>query len=152
MKIICDTREQEGHEWAFGDFPIINRKLESGDYSLEGLEDVVCLERKKSPSEVAINIGKDKARFVRELERMKLIPFSYLICEFSLTEALSFPKGSNIPKSKLSQVKITGKYIVSFLSSLEKKYGIKVIYAGDRESAIEQAISILNTVWELNNG
>ena len=36
---------------------VIERKLETGDYSIEGMEDRICIERKASPSEIAINVG-----------------------------------------------------------------------------------------------
>jgi ERCC4-type nuclease len=149
LKIIRDTREKVG-KWEFADAEIIVRKLESGDYSLDGLEDKVCIERKKSVTEMAINLGSDWTRFKKELERMKSIPFSYIICEFSLEDLLKFPIGTNIRPSLLQDVKMTGKYLVKLLSSFEKDYNIKVIYAGNRENAVVKAEEIFNTVQLLN--
>ena len=148
MIIIRDTREKEGI-WEFADAEIIERKLDSGDYSLSGLEEVVCIERKKSTSEIANNLGKDINRFTRELERMKSFPFAYIICEFTLQDVLSFPKGTNIKPSLLKDVRINGKYLVKLLSSFKEKYGIEVIYAGNRDNAIIKAEEIFNTVLEL---
>jgi DNA excision repair protein ERCC-4 len=151
MKIIRDTREKENFGWAFSEHEVTEKKLESGDYTIEGMEDKVCIERKHSPSEIAINIGSDFTRFKKELERMAKIPYSYIICEFTLSSLLEFPKNSDIPKSKLSKVRINGKYVVKMLSSFQAKYGVQVIYAGDRDNAIDRTIQIFNTVLELEN-
>lgn len=149
MRIIRDTREKEGHGWTFGELDVIDKPLKSGDYSIEGLEDYLCIERKKSVSEIAINIGSDSARFNRELDRMKDIPLSYLICEFSIEDVLSFPKNSGIPREKLKYVRINGKYILKVLNTYNEKYGIKVIFAGNRENAIEKAMEIIRHVEEI---
>lgn len=145
MQIIRDTREKIGL-WSFGEIETIERKLDSGDYSLVGYESILCIERKKSVSEVAVNIGSDSVRFNKELERMKNFPLAYLICEFSLDEVLEFPNGSNIPKRLIQQVRIGGKFILKTLSSYKEKYGIEVIYAGDRDNAIELALGIFNDI------
>lgn len=148
MNIIQDTREKIG-KWEFSDANVIVKKLESGDYSLVGLESVICIERKRTTSEIAINLGSDFSRFKRELERMKSIPFSYIICEFTFQSLLDFPKGSNISKSLLSSVKINGKYLVKLLSSFKEDYGVEVIYAGNRDNAIDEAERIFKTVLEI---
>ncbi len=148
MKIIRDTREKEG-VWDFYDSEIIVRKLDTGDYSLAEYEDKVCIERKKSTSEIATNLGKDFARFSRELERMKSFPFAYLICEFTLQDVLSFPKGSGISPKLLKEVRMNGKYMIKLLSSFKEKYGVEVIYAGDRETAILECEKIFSIVGEM---
>lgn len=149
MIIARDTREREGHAWSFGELDVIDMKLESGDYSIVGLENKLCIERKKSVSEIAINIGSDSARFNRELERMKSVPLSYIICEFSIDDVLCFPKGSSIPREKLKYVRIGGKYILKTLGSYFDKYGITVIYAGNKDNAIEKAIELMNYALEI---
>ena len=77
--VIKDTREQEGHGYTFEKFNgrytscegMIVQKLDTGDYTLVGLEDKLCIERKGRISELAINLGKDKTRFMKEIARMK---------------------------------------------------------------------------------
>ena len=83
--VIKDTREQDGY--TFESFTgrytsckgMVTKKLDTGDYSLEGLEEKLCIERKGRISELAINLGKDKARFMREIERMKDFQFKFLV-------------------------------------------------------------------------
>ena len=53
-KVIKDTREQDGY--TFESFTgrytsckgMVVKKLDTGDYSLEGLEDRLCIEKRKS--------------------------------------------------------------------------------------------------------
>ncbi len=149
MKIIRDTREQT--PWAFGDIEIVTKKLDSGDYTLEGFEKILCIERKKSVAEIALNVGSDRIRFNKELERMKEFEHAYLICEFSIDDILKYPEGSNIPLKMRKHVKMSGKYIYKVLSSYEELYGIEVIYASNRGYAIEQAIRIFQNLTVLDD-
>ncbi len=150
MIILTDTREKPGHRWSFGEIETITKKLDTGDYSLLGFEDVVCIERKKSVSEIAINLGSDCKRFNKELERMKLYKYAYIICEFTLEALMGFPYNCSIPKSQLSKIRINAKYLVKRMSSMYIEYGINVIYCTDKNEAISQAIEIFNKVE--NNG
>ena len=86
--VIKDTRERDG--WYFKESNycqgMVDKKLDTGDYSVEGLEDVLCIERKGSVSELANNIV-DK-RFDRELERMRDFKYKFLILEFSINDIM----------------------------------------------------------------
>ena len=57
--VIRDTREQEGYY--FSEYGLcegmIDQKLDTGDYSIQGMEDKVCIERKGCVEELAINLG-----------------------------------------------------------------------------------------------
>ena len=74
--VIKDTREQDG--WTFERFDtryhtctgMVLQKLETGDYSLKGMENIFCIERKGSVAELAQNLGKDKYRFFAEIEKI----------------------------------------------------------------------------------
>jgi hypothetical protein len=148
MIIIKDTREKENFGW---DFPceVKVRKLDTGDYTLEGLESYIIIERKCTPTEIGMNLGVDIKRFERELVRLKDFTLAYLVCEFSLSSLLAFPKGCRIPASKLSKIKLTGKFLVSELSSLCKKYEIELIYTNGREDAISKVWDIFQLIQEL---
>lgn len=60
--VIQDTREQKG--WYFSEYDKCNGmeqgSLKTGDYTLKGFEDMVCIERKFSVEEIATNLGKKK--------------------------------------------------------------------------------------------
>lgn len=78
-RIIVDTREQT--PWGFGGFTVrqkgqdipveictVSRRLKTGDYSLEGYEDRIAIER-KTVKDIVQTITHHRDRFVRELER-----------------------------------------------------------------------------------
>mgnify|MGYP003636201899 FL=1 len=91
--VIKDTREQEG--WFFTSYDRCEgmevNTLHTGDYTLKGFEDVVCVERKASVSEIATNLGKKKKAFYNEMERMRDFNFRYLLLEFSALDVVDYP-------------------------------------------------------------
>lgn len=145
MIIIVDTREKVG-TWAFGEIQTVEKKLDSGDYSILGYEDIVSIERKKSVQELGMNVGAKEGPFRNEMERMKDIKYPYLILEFTRKEVMDFPHGSNLPDRIKSKVRTSGKFILKKLHEYEENYGVKVIFAGSRENAIEHAIEIFKYV------
>lgn len=147
LSILQDTREQT--PWEFSDANVKVQKLSAGDYTLESFEDYIIIERKASTAEIAINLGKEFSRFEREMIRLKSICLVYIVCEFSLQDLLNFPKGSNIKPSLLKEVRINGKYMVKLLSTFPEKYGVEVIYAGNRENAISKVEEIFETVQKI---
>ena len=152
--VVKDSREQDGY--TFNRFTsryheckgMVVRKLDTGDYSIEGLEDKVCIERKGRISELAINLGKDKHRFMREIERMKEFPFKFLVLEFSLEDVMSFPEGSDIPDENWNSLKITNKYMLKMLIEFQMYDDIHVIFCGSKKNAKLVVSSILKRVNE----
>ena len=86
-KVIKDTREQDG--WFFSPYDKCSGMevgtLNTGDYTLEGFEDVVCIERKASVSEVAMNLRKKKklnsTQSYQFLQRLRALQMKCL-CRF----------------------------------------------------------------------
>ena len=146
--VIKDTRERDG--WYFKESNycqgMVDKKLDTGDYSVEGLEDVLCIERKGSVSELANNIV-DK-RFDRELERMRDFKYKFLILEFGIKDIMSFPPGSDIPKPKWSKIRIKGNFILKKLAEYQTEYNIHVLPCGDKTSAWHMTSSIMKRVVE----
>lgn len=146
-KIIRDTREKENHGWSFSSYgaTIIERKLEIGDYCVEGYENVLFIDRKASPSEIAHNLSKeDSPRFHRELAKAAKLPYRYLIFEFTLDNLLGFPKNTNLQKK--TKIRTNGKYLCMLLNQIETKYDIEIIFCSCKEEAEEKAWEIINRV------
>ena len=150
-KVIKDTREQDG--WFFSEYDKCQGTelgtLHTGDYTLKGFEEVVCIERKASTSEIAMNLGRKKKPFQKEMERMKEYPFSFLICEFDMEDILKFPKGSKVPQRARSQVRITGKYLLKSLMEFQIWYDTKILFCGNKENAFLVCNSIFKRLNEL---
>jgi len=152
--VLQDSREQKG--WMFEPYQkclgteITNLKY--GDYTIKGLEDYLCIERKASASEIANNLGKEKERFHREMDRMFNVKHKYIICEFSCSQLLRFPEGAGIPASKLKIVKMTGKLIMKHLLELQMQYNVNVLFCDNAVNAFTTASSIIKRINEKYGG
>jgi ERCC4-type nuclease len=153
--VIKDTREQDGYTFlkektsGFECLGMINKKLDTGDYSLLGFEDKICIERKASVPELATNLGKDKFRFLEEIKRMKCFPHKFIILEFSLEDVLNFPNGSGIPEEHIDSIKVSNKYMLKMLMELQLYDNIHVLFCGNRKSAKFATTSILKRINEM---
>jgi DNA excision repair protein ERCC-4 len=150
-KVIKDTREQDG--WVFSQYDKCSGMeigtLNTGDYTLKGFEDVVCIERKACASEIAMNLGKKKGAFNAEMERMKDLPFSFIICEFDMDDVLRYPEGSRVPRNLRAKVKVTGKYLLKCLLEFQVWYDTKIIFAGNKNNAFLVCNSLFKRLNEL---
>ena len=71
-------------------------KLDTGDYSVAGLEEVLCIERKKSVSEIANNIV--EKRYKDWTKRMSKYKYKFLMLEFDLDDVYRYPRIHDVPK------------------------------------------------------
>lgn len=142
--IIIDTREQT--PWEFGFHNTAKRKLDTGDYSIEGYESLFTIERKRSVSEIANNIS--ESRFKDVLERMGNIPHSFMLMEFEVDEIYTFPVGSDVPKKMWDKLKISGNYIMKYLIEAQLKHNIHILFCGDPSNAEKVAVSIMKRIHE----
>lgn len=129
--IVQDSREQS--PWKFPPEQVVTvGTLQTGDYSIEGLTDLVTVERKSVPDLVGC-IGKGRERFERELHRMRGYRFACVIVEGSLR--------------KLSggswRGKITPTQLLGSVASWRVKHGIHFIYADNAELASQECHRIL---------
>lgn len=142
--VIIDTREQQ--PWEFGLHTTAKKKLDTGDYSIEGLEHLLCIERKKSVAEIANNIT--EKRFKDVIERMSVIPYPFMLFEFELDDIYNFPVGSDIPKKLWDSLKISPNYILKYLTQIQLNHRIHIIFCGCSENAQRMAVSIMKRVHE----
>jgi hypothetical protein len=145
MKILRDTREKKGWDWTFGyeNVEIVDQGIPTGDYTIEGYEELICVERKSSTSELALNLGKHRKRFENELERLTSFRFRWVLCEFSKSELLDFPKGANIPPFLKKKVRVRGPYLMSLVVGLSEQYETEFIFYSDREQAEQAAYNLM---------
>lgn len=141
--IIIDTREQQ--PWEFNDFAVANRKLDTGDYSIEGLEDILCIERKKNISEIANNIT--ESRFKDVIDRMSKFKYSFLLIECDYSQLMNYPIGSEVPKKMWNKIKISPAFILKVLTELSVIHNIHVMFCGCPSWAEKTALSIMKRVY-----
>lgn len=149
-EVIRDTREQKNQGWFFEPGPsctgTVIQKLDTGDYTLQGYEDIVAIERKRSTSELATNLN--EARFVRELERLEAFQLPFIVCEFTLDDVFAFPENSGIPREKWSELKVTPQFLLRRINELVVKYKTRFIFAGNTEHAKAFVSSLFKRVVE----
>jgi hypothetical protein len=140
--IIVDTREQQ--PWTFENHAVSNRKLDTGDYSIDGLENILGIERKKSISELANNIT--ESRYQDVVSRLSQLKYSFLLLEFNLEDVFIYPIGSTVPKRMWSKIKISPAFIIKNILELELSHNIKVMFCGSSNNAQKMAEYILRKV------
>ena len=153
--IIKDTREQEGYTFESSSSRyhtcdgMVDQKLDTGDYSILGMEDKLCIERKASVVELANNVGHDQTRFLKEIERMKSFPYKFLILEFSLSDLMDYPNGTNIPEDDWSKLKVTNKFMLKMIMEFQLYHDIHVIFCDSKKNAKWAVLSIIKRVNEI---
>jgi ERCC4-type nuclease len=122
--VIVDTREQHGYTFPSGRVTTVRRKLDAGDYSLEGREHEWAIERKSLADFVNTVVG-DRARWHRELARLWGYRFAAVVVEACVHDVLAGGwHGGALPSSVLA-------------ASLEiaQDYGVHLVWAGNRATA-----------------
>ena len=143
--IIVDTREKYPFDFERdNDFnEVIYQKLEAGDYTLEGLENIVVVERKKSVDELYNNVSTKLKfdRFVREFNRMP--KYRFIVGEFTWEDIYS-PSSYFInsraskhkPRSKKQPIAIILPKLINFMAN----FNVHIIPAGLKAQAITKHI------------
>lgn len=151
--ILCDSREQQPLNFddckEFG--AIICKKLDTGDYSLQGLENYIAIERKKDCNELYSNFysSKAKKRFFSKngvAERLSKIKHRFIVIESTLDEVLD-PKSYFVNYSGRSKnPKLPTILVRENLIRLMMEYHISVIFAGFSAKNIIK--HLLLTAWK----
>ena len=134
--ILIDSREQK--PYGFPGYETSREKLNTGDYSLDGLEDRVALERKSLPDYLG-SIMKGRTRFFKEVKRLAELEHSAIIIEANFEDIIneSYPRSETIPRNA----------IIGTTQCIEVDYGVPVHWVSDRQCAQEWATWWLERVW-----
>src|SRR3990167_4316538 len=128
ITVVVDTREQMPYSFE----RMIVGTLHTGDYSVQGLEDEVAIER-KSLIDAYGSIGQGRERFEREIVRLSEMKYAAIVIESNLKEFLTPPAHSSLnPKSAIGS-----------LLSWMVKYKVPVIWCGDRAHAQSVTLKLL---------
>ena len=145
FNVIQDTREQKPLEFTHAKIDqVICKKLDTGDYSIEGLEDTLCIERKGSVSEFYGNIT--EKRFWNEMERMRHFKYKFFLLEFGPSQIEMFPHGSGLPKKVINRLKISSAYLMKCITKIQIEYDIHVIFGGNRDNSLYLIQNIMKAV------
>lgn len=139
FKVVIDTREQKPYNFKkCGNIDCcISRKLDHGDYQIDGLSNLITIERKKSIDELILNLTKHRKRFIAELERMQDTKHKFVVVEdhWSSIWDPSFSRAS--PSSILGS-------IIAF----EIRYGVHFMFCGNRRFAMRVVRQLLTKAYK----
>jgi hypothetical protein len=139
IPVIIDTREKLPlFSDKDKDFIIINRKLDTGDYTIDGLESILVIERKANVNEMYGCFTTYRKRFFNEIERMMFYPLKFLIIGSNYSDIIN-PYSYRL--QSIQKKKIATAITASSINHLVIKNHINVIFAGkDIKKATSQLL------------
>lgn len=144
--ILADTRETK--PWYFEEDEYFSgtarQKVDYGDYSIEGLEGLIFLERKASCVELAKNITED--RFHKLMSMGKCFKYKYIIVEAPFDDLMNYPWNEKLSKEVKSKIKISSNYLLAYLVKVMVTYDIHIFFAENPKSASRLAYRILRQI------
>ena len=133
-RIVIDSNEVQGNHlgYRFSGIDSTVKHLETGDYSLEGLEDRVAVER-KSKEDAYGCAGKGRTRFMHCMGRLSKLDRACVVIEADLADFAVPPA-----YTRLSAAQAVGSYV-----SWMVRFGVPVIFAGNRAYAERVTVRFL---------
>lgn len=129
IPVIIDTREQT--PFTFIGFPVTTKPgtLHTGDYSIAGFEETICIER-KSLGDLASCMTIGRERFERELERMRSMECAAVIVEEPF---LNVTKGNyrsklNVKSFEQSILSLMFRHKVPFLFGQSRRHAETICF------------------------
>lgn len=134
MKIIIDSREQRPYRFAFSEEDVILvSTLKTGDYSLDGYEDKITIER-KSLSDFFLSCGRNRKRFEAEIKRMADMAYAAVIVEADWETIIHRPP---------TRSKLNPKAIYATVIAWQIRYGVHFWMCPNRAFAEKTTYRIL---------
>jgi ERCC4-type nuclease len=122
--IVIDTREQRPYSFAEEVAGSVRKALPAGDYSVEGWETCIAIERKTLDDFIGTVIHA-RGRFARELATLREYRFAWIVVEGSLDEVLQGRYASRVHPASL----------LGLTMVVMTDYRIPVLFAHDRPCA-----------------
>lgn len=152
MKIIIDSREKKDI-FLFSSYEVETevRKLDTGDYSIEGFESSITIDRKRTSSELWICLFTQYERFARELDRMASYDESYILCTFPYSYLAIFPKMSGVPRKIARKLSYSKNSILDKLNEAQEDYPhVTFLYGNNNQESEGMAHNILRNYYLAN--
>jgi DNA excision repair protein ERCC-4 len=132
-RIVIDTREKHPYSFDGSDRGTIRKALPAGDYSLEGFEDSIAIER-KSLDDWVNTIIHNRGRFTKELAKLRDYLFAAVVIEASIHDVMTHQyKSDTTPGS-----------VLNISNSIDMAYApVRVVFAGSRAAGVATVLSLL---------
>lgn len=132
--LLVDTREQT--PLVFTHLQSAPAALQSGDYSVRGLEDVFAVER-KSLADLSGSLKSGRDRFMRELHRLRGFTFARLLVVGTAQELATL----------VARGRVNLDMVEHSLLSIEQRYGVPVVRVDTSEQAALRVETWAFTAW-----
>lgn len=137
MRIVIDTREQEPYSFIA---PVIRHKLDAGDYSVEGFETRVAVERKSLPDFVNTVI-RQRRRFHAELIRLRGYDAACVVVECVFRDIVDGKYRADVHPNAL----------LGAIASIILDFNIPVFFCSDRQASCRFTEEYLLQFYNRNN-
>ncbi len=138
--VVVDTREQVPYAFDPSLVTVVRRALPVGDYSLDGYEGTVAVERKSREDYVATVVGA-RARFARELRVLREYDLGCVVVEATLEDVLAHRYRSGAHPSA----------VFGATMSIIVDHGVPVYFCGDRQLACRFVEGLLCRYYQRTN-
>ena len=137
MKIVIDTRERKPYKFYGQD--VVRKKLDTGDYSIEGFEDVFAVERKAKPDYLR-SISHTRENFEHEVQRGSKMDEFEVVVEASEEEIRAGDYRAEVPP--LSAINTAKAW------SRSDRYDVPFTWAGSRAAGKALTLTKLKEWYE----
>lgn len=133
MRVIVDSREQR--PWDLAKFGCETKvcKLYTGDYSVEGMEEFISIER-KSFGDFMGTMGAGRKRFAAAVGRMLEIPYRAIVVEATYQEIADGAMLNTLPYTQ--QRRLTPNHALGYADSLTMQ-GVPVMLVGKKYAPLQ---------------
>lgn len=132
VTIIRDDREKKpwNSELLGSKFTFKVSRLKTGDYTIEGMESLVCVEKKENWEELVLNLSKatNRQNFVNQLRRMQTYPYRALVIHDTLC---------NIPRTRIFSEGFNVMSLYKWVMDIQFQYQIPLLAVGPRRYSAE---------------
>lgn len=141
--LLVDSREKTPFDFdGDEDFASIKTsKLDAGDYSIEGIEHIIVIERKANVDELYTNFTKDKERIYAEFDRLREHRTRIILIEQSCDDVLN-PHQYFVNKKGLNKqdFSMPPAVVAATLTDIMLKYNAHIIFAGSKGKTMTKGI------------
>lgn len=121
--VVSDSREKLPYSFS-SDVSTVEKALETGDYTIEGFEDVFAVERKTLPDFLK-SITWDRERFKKEIVRADDMIAFVVVIEAPQKQILEWDYDRDVHPNS----------VIGTIDNWEKYHTVEFQWAGDRENA-----------------
>lgn len=128
--VVHDDREKEPWDASFlGEgFIVERRRLETGDYTVGGMEGIVCIEKKANWEEIAVDVSRKQYthNLIRSLRRMQQFPVRILVVHDSIPD---------IRHTRIFNNHVTPTTIMNWTLNIVLEYGVMLYPVGPKDKS-----------------